>query len=644
MISHRSYFEFRFGSDRYALARPSPLRGSTSLVDWFAATYEPPFKAAAEPAWDDLPRVLARDVFQRWSREARASERRDLLAWLSRGARPAAPHIASGEVHLLREAQADLDRHTLVVFRRQRPQSGRSALEEEKPPLVQLGPEPLRFAVRWVDEQGQGIATIPLEFTHAGGAERQSTDPSGTGCLRCSSSAATVHVADEAKLRQLLKARWSKPGANQPWLTSRDALVIPLGDGRLPSIDLSPEAARLVSVQPDVTRVRLVGGFFDTSKCFILPSGLPAVRALVAMYERQANAKLLIVGHTDTAGKPEYNDPLSLERARSLKDYLTDDVDAWLSWYGAGVATEKRWGAAEDRMMIDAQPDAASRAKTEHPVRWFQRTRGLQVDGMAGPETRKALVAAYMALDGTSLPAGVAASMHGCGENFPQQPTGDGKTEPENRRVEVFFFPGSLGVLPAPPGDNSKPGSKEYPEWVKRARHTEDHSLGVGFKVRLVSGDGHPIPEAGFEIRFSDGSTQRGQLDAHGTALVNGPKGPFTIEYLDHGDIRAKALAARAYHAIQDTHAARLLGVLSQSSEELARVSDAYAMYFNTSGNGLAADARSALGETEDSNAGDHLLAASGIEPEPSAVVVACADPSLTPTPAGAPAQGGVLV
>jgi outer membrane protein OmpA-like peptidoglycan-associated protein len=455
LISNRNYFEFRLGTDRYALARPSLLRATVALGEWFDSVYGPPFKASAEPAWNDLPRLFACDLFERWLREAGASERNELLAWLARRAGLAAPYAASEAARVLREARADLGRRTLVVFRRHRPlYSSGSAQELAKPPLVQLGPEPQRFAVRWVDEQGQGIAGLPLEFTHAGGAERQSTDPSGTGCLRSTSSSATVHVADEGKLRQLLKTRWSKPGANQPWLTSRDALVVPLGDGRLPSIDLSPEAAHLVSVQPDITRLRLLGGFFDSSKCFILPRGLSAVRAVVGMYGRQANAKLLIVGHTDTAGTPEYNDPLSLERARALKDYLTDNVDGWLGWYGDGVATDKRWGAAEDRMMIDALPDAAARAKTEHPVRWFQRTRGLHLDGIAGPETRKALVAAYMDLDGTSLPAGSEAIVHGCGETFPQKPTGDGKTEPENRRVEVFFFPGSLGVLPAPSSDN----------------------------------------------------------------------------------------------------------------------------------------------------------------------------------------------
>ena len=57
-------------------------------------------------------------------------------------------------------------------------------------------------------------------------------------------------------------------------------------------------------------------------------------------------AALLVVGHTDTTGEPEYNDRLSLERAEATNAYLTDDVDAWLTWYGTDRPPEKRWGGS----------------------------------------------------------------------------------------------------------------------------------------------------------------------------------------------------------------------------------------------------------------------------------------------------------
>jgi len=46
--------------------------------------------------------------------------------------------------------------------------------------------------------------------------------------------------------------------------------------------------------------------------------------------------------------------------------------------------SDKRWGGNEDQKMISALPDFPTRPAGESPVRWFQRTRGLTVDGAAG--------------------------------------------------------------------------------------------------------------------------------------------------------------------------------------------------------------------------------------------------------------------
>lgn len=56
------------------------------------------------------------------------------------------------------------------------------------------------------------------------------------------------------------------------------------------------------------------------------------------------------------------------------------------------MATEKRWGNREDLAMIATLPDAEDRDSSENPVHWFQRIRGLEVDDIAGSETRHALI------------------------------------------------------------------------------------------------------------------------------------------------------------------------------------------------------------------------------------------------------------
>jgi hypothetical protein len=94
------------------------------------------------------------------------------------------------------------------------------------------------------------------------------------------------------------------------------------------------------------------------------------------------------------------------------------------------------------------------------------------------------LITEYVALEGTSLPSGIEVVVHGCGENFPVDPTPDSTADPENRRVEAFFFDGVLGVQPPPPGKNSPAGSTSYPEWVRRAKRTEDHGIATSVPFR----------------------------------------------------------------------------------------------------------------------------------------------------------------
>ncbi len=366
------------------------------------------------------------------------------------------------------------------------------------PPAPADDVTPTGFLVKWVDEIGVPIDGLDVVLSISG--RRQTAKTGGDGLARFvdpgGSSFAFAEAVTVDAVREAVRPRWDAIRKGD-LLTEADALLFQL-QGRDETFQLVADEQQTISVRPFVSRQRLVGGYFDTSKSFILPHGLQGIRAIVGEYGTWKVAKLLIVGHTDTAGAPAYNDPLSTERAESLKDYLTDNVDGWLKWYG-NVPFEKRWGPKEDQLMIGALPDAATRADMESPVAWFQRTRGLTVDGVAGPQTRRQLVTEYMALDGTSLPPSVDPIVHGCGENFPQDPAPDGVSDPDDRRVEVFFFDGLLGVQPPPPGPNSGAGSPEYPEWVKRTRRSNDHIVHAGpqmLALRLHDRSRMPIPHA----------------------------------------------------------------------------------------------------------------------------------------------------
>jgi outer membrane protein OmpA-like peptidoglycan-associated protein len=244
--------------------------------------------------------------------------------------------------------------------------------------------------------------------------------------------------------------------------------------------------------KPYIVHVRLIGAYFDSSKCFLLPTAIGHIRAIKGFYDKNSNSDLLVVGHTDPTGDLPYNDTLSVERADAMAAYLKDDADAWLSWYGDGKAQNKKWGSPEDRLMIKSMPDYPEKPLDEDAVHWYQRTRGLKADGIAGPNTRTALIKEYMAQDETTLPTSVSITTHGCGENFPlpeaapsQQAASDRHSDQEHRRVEFFFFKKPFGIDPAPPGQNSPQGSTQYKEWCRKAN--ERHDLNLEARGKFVT-------------------------------------------------------------------------------------------------------------------------------------------------------------
>ncbi len=384
-------------------------------------------------------------------------------------------------------------------------------IAEDVPPPSAPATSPTTFTLRLVDELGQPVAGVDLAFAHGGATDTVTTDADGRATLNdpAGAPAATATFGDGSALRDAVRDRWNGPRDGDALVDSAEVAVIEL-HADLPPVVLAPTVEQTLSVQPYVERVRLLGRFFSRNKCFFLPGGLDGARAIVAEYAASPGAALLVVGHTDSTGSPDYNDAISLERARSLAAFLAGDSGAWLDWYGDDKPNEKRWGVAEDQAMIGAMPDAAQRSGDEAPVTWYQRTRGLGVDGVAGPQTRGRLVPEYMALEGTSLPSGVAITAHGCGQNFPADPAPDGADDPDNRRVEAFFFDGALGVQPPPPGDNSGIGSPDYPEWVRRAKRTLDVGPGSNvapFRYGLRWNDLGPLSDqAALHIESTDGA------------------------------------------------------------------------------------------------------------------------------------------
>jgi outer membrane protein OmpA-like peptidoglycan-associated protein len=363
--------------------------------------------------------------------------------------------------------------------------------------------------IRLVDELGGAIAGEKLELAFDN--EQVTLTGDGKGQIRVDNPpvlVARLKLLEPDSLEKKLKALWDKPRPGARLRVGPGVEVVSFRDAI--SELVVGEGTTIVSVQPRVVKARLFGSFFETSKTFLLRSALDAMRGMKALYDANPNSQLLLVGHADRSGSVAYNDTLSLDRADAVAAFLKDDVEGWFKWYGAGVANEKRWGKREDRLMLAELADATVLLSSPDPILAFQESRELAERGEAGPETRRALIGEYMAVDDTKLPADVTLVTHGAGEHFPEIPTADGVEEDQNRRVEMFFFDGTLGVQPPVPGKNSKAGSAEYPEWRERSIETHDFDASAGdtrpVVLHLLDAEGASIEGANWTINHAFGA------------------------------------------------------------------------------------------------------------------------------------------
>ncbi|MCA9617650.1 MAG: OmpA family protein, partial [Myxococcales bacterium] len=391
------------------------------------------------------------------------------------------------------------------------------------------------YEVRVVDELGEPVAAVPIVLELE---QRELTATGGDGLVRSEGvypSMGHVRLEDGEGLREAVRARWDAVRTGD-WIEAQpEHSFIPVTGPEAQVISLFREVPHTIVLSPWVIRARLVGMYFDRNKSFLLPTAMASIRRIKSLYDEHPHSELLVVGHTDASGDPSYNDPLSLERAQATAAFLQDDVAGWLGWYAGSVPPEKRWGAREDGLMLATLPDAEALQGASNPAAAYQASRGLTVDGVVGPQTRGRLIAEYMALDETTLPSSATILAHGCGESFPipeeelAELVGASGLDADqlNRRVEIYFFDGRLGVQPPPPGTISGPGSEAYPEWGRRARETHDFSLSAALRIRVFDHFAKPMAGVDFEVELGE-QVVRGKTDASGHVVVRG--GPGGVE------------------------------------------------------------------------------------------------------------------
>ena len=82
---------------------------------------------------------------------------------------------------------------------------------------------------------------------------------------------------------------------------------------------------------------------FEFDKSFVRPSVVDHMDALEEAIQNFPNAKIMIFGHTDTAGSDSYNKSLSERRAESVYAYVRSSADSYGFWRSIRSGTNG-WG------------------------------------------------------------------------------------------------------------------------------------------------------------------------------------------------------------------------------------------------------------------------------------------------------------
>lgn len=291
-------------------------------------------------------------------------------------------------------------------------------------------------------------------------------------------------------------------------------------------------------------RVRLSGMLFDANKCFILPQALEGIKKISAMHGKYPKAQLLLVGH---AGGDEdlSGSDIAFDRAQMLNAFLKGKPNLWLNQFAPDKG-RSRWGTREIQLMLSVLPaggrphyagnaSGVTDAATTAAVKAFQEAangqgKSLPTDGKGDFDTRQALVEAYMALNGTALADDVTPIAHGVEGHFQDTATASG-AEPDDRRLEAFFFESSIAPLPA--AATSAGGGSPYPKWIGKLADTEDFEH-HGIHVQIVDAERQPVPFA--EVKLSGPTSATATSDEHGFVSFTGLKpGEYVIKSEKNG-------------------------------------------------------------------------------------------------------------
>lgn len=290
---------------------------------------------------------------------------------------------------------------------------------------------------------------------------------------------------------------------------------------------------------PGVAEALVVHFRYDSA--FVEPCARAALREIARRAADRPDEKLLLVGHTDLVGSPEYNQSLSERRARAVYAYLVfgrDAATAVAEWdqlrrarpAGTMPTLNDGWGTFQVQHMLQdvgfyvGNIDENESADYVQAIRDFQAASSIMpVTGLMDDATWLALIRRYLAVDPQSVaeekflpnrgPGGQDGVLKwlGCGEEDPLRSTQDAWRP--NRRTEALFT--TVAELPCrvPPPVTFALGAPEARNgvWHLGPGNPQERSCFLARKEaapgKLLVRPAHPerVMVRG-QIRFEDGT------------------------------------------------------------------------------------------------------------------------------------------
>ena len=376
--------------------------------------------------------------------------------------------------------------------------------------------------------------------------------------------------------------RWTQAGLPPGRYVVRGAVASPaMSDQEEAEVGAGQTAQATLSLAraQGVARAFVVTFRFDSA--FVEPCMRGVLRRAAAYAAAHPAEHLVVLGHTDRAGSPEYNQSLSERRARAVfacLDFANDGDRAVAEWTAIrqrrtiGHPTEKdSWGAREYQQMLQelgyypGEIDGDHGPLTNEAVRAFRCRKGLPPGTQVDDEVWAALIRDYLADAPPTVPSsaylqncpGSRLEWLGAGEQQPLKETEDAHRP--SRRVELLFvtetaLPCTVPVpdtwgLPAPghtadewclgPGDPANRacfltrGAPAPPRWT--VEPAEPAIITVrGTIVRETDTNGvistAPAPNTRFVLIASDGEFKQSESPRGvPAAATTGADGSFTF-------------------------------------------------------------------------------------------------------------------